>query len=279
MKIQGKVVVVTGAARGIGAAMARRFAAEGAAGLVLSDIDGETAGVLADELAGGGVRALGVRTDITDEDQVHELVRLAEDRLGPIDLMCSNAGGFSTGGIEMPDSEWERLWQLNVLSLVYSARAVLPSMLERGSGHLLNTCSAAGLLSNKSVVYAGTKAAAVSFTEWLAIEYRGAGIGVSALCPKGVLTTPLQAGIDAGAPAALGVLAGGDVISPEQVAESVVQGLADDRFLILPHPEVATSLVDKAKDRDAWVDHMRQTYASVGSASRPAAAVSTRADS
>lgn len=260
MHVAGKIVVVTGGARGIGEAMVRRFAAEGAAGIAVSDIDQDAAAALAADIARPNLRTMTVRTDVTSEGSLLELIDSTEQQLGPIDLFCSNAGGAADSGIDVPDAQWDRLWRINVLSHVYAARVLVPRMKERKSGYLLNTCSAAGLLGNRSPAYASTKAAAVSVAEWLAIECAGTGIGVSALCPKGVLTTMLKQGLEAGSPVAQGVLAGGDVIDPEQVAEAVISGLADERFLILPHPEVAGALVEKATNRDEWITTMHQMW-------------------
>ncbi|WP_432987690.1 SDR family oxidoreductase [Dactylosporangium sp. CA-233914] len=256
MKVDGRVVVVTGAAGGIGAALARRFAAQKAAALVLADLDGAAAAALAASLPG---EAIGVEADVTSEEQVAELVAETLARYEHIDLFCANAGIITGAGLEASDEIWARTWAVNVLSHVYSARAVLPSMLERGSGYLLHTCSAAGLLTAVGdAPYAVTKHAAVSFAEWLSITYGGRGIKVSALCPQGVATPMLQEGLQEGHIGAKVTAAGGAVLSPESVADAVVTGLAAEKFLILPHPEVAKYYLNRASDTDRWLAGMRK---------------------
>lgn len=261
MDIDGKVVVITGAAGGIGAAMAHRFAAEGAATLVLADLDGDAAAELAGRVAG---ETTAVAVDVTDEGQVAELVAETEARHGRIDLFCANAGITSGEGLEASAETWARTWAVNVLSHVYSARAVLPGMLERGAGYLLHTCSAAGLLTAVGdAPYAVTKHAAVSFAEWLSITYGAKGVKVSALCPQGVDTPMLQDGLAAGHIGAKVTAAGGAVLSAESVARSVVEGLAAERFLILPHPEVQKYYLHRASDTDRWLAGMRGLAASL----------------
>jgi NAD(P)-dependent dehydrogenase (short-subunit alcohol dehydrogenase family) len=255
VRLDGKVVVVTGAAGGIGSALARRFAAEKAAAIVLADLDGDAAAALAASLPG---EAVGVEADVTSEDQLAEVVAETLQRYGRIDLFCANAGITSGAGLEASDELWARSWAVNVLSHVYSARAVLPSMLERGSGYLLHTCSAAGLLTAVGdAPYSVTKHAAVSFAEWLSITYGERGIRVSALCPQGVDTPMLRDGLKAGHIGAKVTAAGGAVLSADDVAESVVAGLDAERFLILPHPEVARYYLHRATDTDRWLAGMR----------------------
>ncbi|MBX6357309.1 MAG: SDR family oxidoreductase [Micromonosporaceae bacterium] len=247
MDLAGKVVVITGAAGGIGSALARRFAAEGAR-LCVSDLPGT-------ELPPG----LPVHADVTVEDEVRELVAAAERELGPIDLFCANAGIATGQGLSADAAVWDAAWSVNVLSHVYAARAVLPGMLARGGGYLLHTCSAAGLLTAPGdAPYAVTKHAAVAFAEWLAVMYGDAGIKVSALCPQGVRTPMLTRGLDAGDPAALAVAAAGPILEPEQVADAVMAGLAAERFLILPHAEVAEYVRRKAADPDRWLAGVRR---------------------
>ncbi|HTJ33633.1 MAG TPA: SDR family oxidoreductase [Dactylosporangium sp.] len=255
MRLDGKVVVITGAAGGIGSALARRFAAEQTAALVLADLDGDAAAALAASLPG---EAVGVEADVTNEDQVAEVVDETLARYDRIDLFCANAGITSGAALEATDEVWARTWSVNVMSHVYSARAVLPSMLERGSGYLLHTCSAAGLLTAVGdAPYAVTKHAAVSFAEWLSITYGSRGVKVSALCPQGVDTPMLQEGLKAGHIGAKVTAAGGAVLSAEHVAETVVAGLDAERFLILPHPEVAKYYLHRATDTDRWLTGMR----------------------
>lgn len=247
MKLAGKHAIVTGGAGGIGSALCRRFEQEGARGVVVADLDGPGAEAVAAEVGG-----LGVATDVTDEDAVRALCRKAEDRFGPIDLFCSNAGVAYFGIENTPDHRWEKSWRVNVMAHVYAARAVLPGMLERGEGYLLSTASAAGLLSQiGSASYSVTKAGAVAFAESLSIAYGERGIGVSVICPQAV-RTPLVARTGGG-------VAGVDgMIEPDDVAQAVIEGLAARRFLILPHPSVQTYRERKAQDHDRWLAGMRR---------------------
>ncbi len=266
MDLDGRIVIVTGAARGIGAAMARRFAAEGARAVVVADRDGERARAVADAVTRDGVQGIAVRTDVGLEHDVRELVTGTLDRFGRVDLLCSNAGVAFARGVEAPAEDWALAWSVNVMAHVYAARAVLPSMLARGAGYLLQTCSAAGLLSSPGdAPYTLSKHAAVGLAEWLAITYGDRGIKVSALCPQGVRTDMLLHGLEAGDPAARVVAAASEMLEPEQVADAVVEGLNAERFLILPHPEVATYLRRKAEDPDRWLAGMRRLTARAGS--------------
>lgn len=274
VELAGKVVVVTGGANGIGRALCRRFAAEGVRGLAVADLDGAGAAALAAEL---GAVALPMEVNVAVESDVVRLVEVAQDRLGPIDLFCSNAGiAAPAGGVEAPNEGWQQIWDVNVMAHVYAARAVLPWMIARGEGYLLNTASAAGLLTNLGAgPYSVTKHAAVGLAEWLAITHGDQGIKVSCLCPQGVRTDMLMAAAGLGADAGQdgGEREGGDptqaqlagaavlahgAIEPEDVAEAVVAGLADERFLILPHPEVLDYFRNKAADYDRWLGGMRK---------------------
>jgi NAD(P)-dependent dehydrogenase (short-subunit alcohol dehydrogenase family) len=258
VRLSDRVVVITGAAGGIGSALARRFATEKTAALVLADLDGAAVAALCEELAGNGVEAVAADVDVTAEEQVAELVDEALRQYGRVDLFCANAGVTTGAGVEASDEQWQRIWSVNVLAHVYAARAVLPSMVDRGEGYLLHTCSAAGLLTSVGdAPYAVTKHAAVAFAEWLAITYGGRGVRVSALCPQGVDTPMLREGLAAGHLGARVTAAAGEVLAPEAVAEAVVQGLADERFLILPHPEVAKYYQRRAADTDRWLAGMR----------------------
>lgn len=251
--------MVTGGASGIGRALARRFAAEGARAVVVADLDGAGAEAVAAELGG-----LGLACDVADEASLRDLVARAEAAHGPIDLFCSNAGVGQPGGVEVPDEGWERLWKIHVMAHVYAARAVLPGMIERGEGYLLNTASAAGLLHQiGSAPYGVTKHAAVSLAEWLSIAYGERGIRVSVLCPQLVRTAMTEAGAEAGdaSIAAAGVDGG---IEPEVVADAVIEALAEERFLVLPHPEVVEYLQRKAADPDRWLAGMRKLQKRVG---------------
>ncbi|HET6794509.1 MAG TPA: SDR family oxidoreductase, partial [Acidimicrobiales bacterium] len=215
-----------------------------------------------DAVGRAGAAALAVPTDVGRPDDITALVRAAEERFGPVDLFCSNAGIAVGGGPEAPDEQWQKIWDVNLMAHVWAARAVLPSMLERGRGYLLNTASAAGLLTNLGAApYAVTKHAAVALAEWLSITYGDSGIGVSCLCPQGVRTPMLLGGLDSGDPSGQVVLASGGMLEPEQVADVVVAGLADERFLILPHPEVAEYMKRRANDHERWLAGMRRLQA------------------
>lgn len=254
MKLQGKVAVVTGGATGIGAALCRRFEQEGARGVVVADIDADGADALAREIGG-----MAVPTNVAVEHDIVQLVERATAEYGQVDLFCSNAGIIVRDGAEATNEAWQRIWDINVMAHVYAARAVLPQMLERGEGYLLQTVSAAGLLSQiGSAPYAVTKHAAVGFAEWLSMTYGDQGIRVSCLCPQGVRTRMLLG--DSGDRKSF-LLAGS--LSPEQVAETVVRGLDAEQFLILPHPEVLDYYRRKGADYDRWLKGMRKLQAKV----------------
>lgn len=265
MELDGKVALITGAAHGIGAAMARRFAEEGASGLFLADLDGPAVDGLAEELAAAGTPSLGQVVDVADPEAVRQMVASAEVRFGGIDVLCSNAGIGTGKGLEADADTWERAWSVNVLAHVHAAEAAIPAMVERGGGYVLATCSAAGLLTMVGdAPYSVTKHAAVAFAEWLAVTYGAQGVRVSALCPQGVATALLDGG-DAG-PDNLSsriVRSAAEVLQPEDVAQSVVEGLADERFLILPHAQVADHYRKKAADPDRWIAALQRFAASV----------------
>jgi len=233
LDIRGKVVVVTGGASGIGKALCQAFAAAGARGVVVSDLDG--AGAQAVAAATGG---LAVRTDVAQADQVQALVDQATAQYGQVDIFCSNAGILSRTDADATTDTWQRHWDVNVMAHVHAANAVLPQMLARGQGWLLQTVSAAGLLSQVNAApYSVTKHAALGFGEWLSIAHGDAGIRVSCLCPQGVLTPMLLgADSDTGRPSFLGEGA----MTAEAVAQCALAGLREERFLILPHDEVLT---------------------------------------
>ncbi|MEJ5254527.1 MAG: SDR family oxidoreductase [Acidimicrobiales bacterium] len=250
MDVRDRLVVVTGAASGIGRALARRFADAGARRVVVADRDTEGLERVAAEIGG-----VAVPTDVSVEAEIASLIERTEAEHGPIDLFCSNAGILVVGGPEVPDDRWRQIIDVNVMAHVWSARHLLPRMLERGGGYLLNTASAAGLLSQiGSAPYTITKHAAVAFAEWLSITYGDRGIKVSVLCPQAV-DTPMIGGTDGGVAGVDGVL------SPEEVAEATLAGLADERFLILPHEEVAEYVRRKADDRERWLAGMRRLQA------------------
>src|SRR5258708_24521210 len=230
MQIQGKVVVVTGGANGIGRALCLRFAKEGARFVAVSDVDEANGKAVADEIENG--RSGFFPCDVSQEAQVKKLVESVSSAAGQVDIFCSNAGIAAAGGPEASDRDWKRSWDINTMSHVYAARAVLPQMLARKEGYLLQTVSAAGLLTSLgSAPYAVTKHAALGLAEWLAITYGDQGIRVSALCPQGVLTNMLLRP----RPGGESFLVAG-AISAEAVADAAVQGLSEERFLILPHP-------------------------------------------
>lgn len=257
MEIRDAVIVVTGAGGGIGAAMCRAFAGEHARGIVVADRDGDAAAAIAAEI-GTACGALAVAADAADPVAWVDLVARTEGAFGPIDLVCSNAGVGVGGGVEVPDEDWDRLWQVNVMSHVYAVRAVLPGMRERGRGHVLITSSAAGLLADLgSLPYTATKHAAVGLAEWLAVTHHDEGLTFSCLCPQ-VVDTPLGSNAFGYRPGEEGRTLIGPVLSPEDVAAAVVEGLLDRRFLILPHPEVATYLAGKGTDHPRWIAGMRR---------------------
>ncbi len=245
MEIRDKIVVVTGAANGIGRALAERFARDGARHVMVADLDERGAHEAAATI---GARATGIRCNVAIEADIQQLVSETVATQGPIDLFCSNAGVTVKGTETTPDSEWQRLWDVNVLAHVYAARAVLPSMLERGSGYLLQTSSAAGLLTEiGSAAYSVTKHAAISFAEWLSVKYRRRGLRVSCLCPAGVATQFLHDDDT------IHQFLATSALSPEDVAECVVQGMSEERFLILPHHQVEEFFAFKGEDYDRWL--------------------------
>jgi len=249
MEIQGRVVVVTGGANGIGRAMCHKFAQEGARGVVVADLDKEGAQRVAKEING-----FPITTNAAKEADVKLLVEATTNQFGHIDVLCSNAGIGVAGGPEAPDKDWQRSWEVNVMAHVYAARAVLPQMLERKEGYLVQTVSAAGLLMQiGSAPYSVTKHAALSFAEYLAVTYGDQGIRVSALCPMGVKTDMLRRADFAG-----GAFLLEGALEPEQVAQAVVEGMKQEKFLILPHPEVEKFFQNKAGDYDRWLRGMRK---------------------
>src|SRR3954454_5236213 len=254
MELRDRHAVVTGAASGIGRALAQRFAAEGAR-VVAADLDGDGAAAVAREIGG-----LAVRPDVSSEDAIAALVREAEEANGPVDVFFSNAGVPGPGGgpLEATDpAAWQQTWDVNVMSHVWAARAVPPGMVERGDGYLLSTASAAGLLTHVAALpYTVTKHAAVALAEWLSINYRDAGVRVSCLCPQDVRTRMMMARAEASSGAS--VLASGDMLEPEDVARVTVEAIRDERFLILPHPEVAKYMAVKATDTERWLAGMRR---------------------
>jgi len=247
MELKDKIIVVTGAESGIGRALAVRFAAEGAKLVVCADRDEPGAKATAEMM--GGVAA---KVDVSKEADIQALIEGVERDHGPIDLFCSNAGIGVGGGAETPDADWQRIWDINVMAHVWAARHLVPLMAARGGGYLLNTASAAGLLSQiGSAPYAVTKHAAVGLAEWLAITHGDQGIKVSVLCPQAVRTA-----MTAGNPDGVASIDG--MMEPEVLAESVVKGLAAEEFLILPHAEVINYMRNKTADYGRWIGGMRK---------------------
>ena len=252
MQIRDKVIIVTGGANGIGQAMCRRFVKEGARLVAIADVDEANGRKILQEFEEG--RAAFFACDVSDESQVKLLAEKVSSVNGQIDIFCSNAGIGAAGGPEASDRDWERSWNINVMAHVYAARAVLPEMLARKEGYLVQTVSAAGLLTQiGSAPYSVTKHAALGFAEWLAITYGDQGIRVSALCPQGVKTDMLLKAQFAG-----GAFLLEGALEPDQVADEVVKGINEERFLILPHPEAARYFQNKANDYDRWIRGMRK---------------------
>ena len=255
MKLAGKVVVVTGGANGIGRALCRRFKVEGAGAVVVADMNAAGAAQVADEIGGTAIA-----TDVSREADVVALVQRTIAQHGAIDLFCSNAGIAVNGDEHAPDAEWARCWDVHVMAHVFAARVVVPHMLERGGGYLLQTVSAAGLLTHpQSATYAVTKHASLAFAEWLSMTYGDRGVKVSALCPQGVRTDMLRRAEAEGTRRSFLL---DSAVEPEQVAGDVVKGLDEERFLILPHPEVAEFVRRRAVDHDRWLRGMRRLQTS-----------------
>jgi NAD(P)-dependent dehydrogenase (short-subunit alcohol dehydrogenase family) len=251
--LKDRVIVITGGGSGIGAAMARRFAREDPAAIVLADLDLDSTTSVASEVGGAAVF-----TDVADPEANRQLIEGTEDRFGPIDLFCANAGIAMVGDEQSDLSTWDRMWEVNLMSHVHAARHLIPGWRARGEGYFLATASAAGLLTNlKAAQYSVTKHAVVAFAEWLAITYGDAGIKVSALCPQFV-NTPLLEGSEA-----FKALGGNHTLEPHEVADAVMSGVTEEQFLILPHPEVAKYFQNKANDYERWLRGMRKLQKTV----------------
>ena len=250
MEIRDKVVIVTGGASGIGRALCETFVRQGARAVVVADLDAAGAAQVAAAI--GGI-AQGL--NVADEAEVQQLVHTVTERFGRVVLFCSNAGVIVRADEDAANQHWQRHWDVNVMAHVYAARAVLPQMLARGEGYLLQTASAAGLLSQVNAApYSVTKHAALAFGEWLSIAYGERGIRVSCLCPQGVLTPMLRSADGEGRPSFLG----DGALSAQQVADCVVEGLRKEEFLILPHAEVLGFFQRKANDYERWLRGMRR---------------------
>jgi NAD(P)-dependent dehydrogenase (short-subunit alcohol dehydrogenase family) len=253
LNITDRVIVITGGGSGIGAAMARRFVEEKPRALIVADLD-----VAAAEMVASEIDATPLHVDVADPDSNDRLIDETEDRFGPVDLFCANAGIGFAGDEQTAPERWDFMWQVNVMSHVHAARRLVPGWLARGDGYFLSTASAAGLLTNlKAAQYSVTKHAAVAFAEWLAITYGDQGIKVSCLCPMGVKTPLLDSADEFHA--LLDPLA----IEPAEVAEAVVAGLSAERFLILPHLEVSQFFQNKAGDYDRWIGGMKKLQRAV----------------
>ena len=251
MEVQDKTIVVTGGASGIGKAMCERFAAEGARQVVVADLNGDGAAAVAERIGSASGSAAARQVDVGVEAELIDLIDDTESRFGPIDLFCSNAGIGLGKGLDEPDEVWDTIWRVNTQSHIWVARHLVPKMIARGGGYLLNTASAAGLLTQiGSVTYAVTKHAAVALAEWIAITHGRDGIKVSVLCPQAVRTA-----MTADGPGVAGV---DGMIEPEQAADAVIEALREERFLVLPHPEVAEYIRRKTTDYDRWLHGMRR---------------------
>jgi NAD(P)-dependent dehydrogenase (short-subunit alcohol dehydrogenase family) len=247
MQLKDKIIVITGAAGGIGRAMAQRFHREGARLIVCSDVNGAGAKSVAEEVGG-----VGFETNVAKESDIQDLIDTVEADHGPIDLFCSNAGIGVRGGAEAANTDWQRIWDINVMAHVWAARHLVPRMIARGGGYLLNTASAAGLLSQiGSAPYAVTKHAAVGLAEWLAITHGDHGIKVSVLCPQAVRTAMTAANPD-------GVASIDGMMEPDAVAEACVRAIEAEDFLILPHAEVLEYMRRKTGDYNRWIGGMRK---------------------
>lgn len=255
MELKDRVAVVTGAGSGIGEALARAAQREGARHVVVADLDGAQAIRVANDIGGTGVAM-----DVRDESAIVQLVQATEQAHGPIDCFISNAGFVTIGGVEDTNERIQAMWEVHVMAHLYAARAVLPSMIARGEGYLLNTASAAGLLTQVgSLSYTMTKHAAVALAEWLAISHHHQGVRVSVLCPQAVETNIGANSPDFGdAGKGLGVASGDGVLSADDVAQHCLAAMRDERFHVLPHPEVATYVERKATDVDRWLAGMRR---------------------
>ncbi|WCO68410.1 SDR family NAD(P)-dependent oxidoreductase [Iamia majanohamensis] len=262
MTLDGTTCIITGAARGIGFALADRFLAEGATGVAIADLDPADCADAAARLAERhGDRVLDHAADVSDQAEVEALVARTEERFGPVGLFAANAGVGTAMGLDADDVAWDRTWRVNVMAHVVAARVVVPAMVERGGGTFLTTASAAGLLSQiGDAAYSVTKHGAVAFAEWLSITYGDQGLRVHCLCPQGVNTDMIRGGADT---SAVSTVALQGVIEPEEVAQAVVAAMDEGHFLVLPHPEVATYAQRRAGDPDRWLKGMRKLQALV----------------
>ena len=257
MDLKDRVAIITGAGSGIGEALAKAAHAEGARHVVVADLNGEQANRVASEIGGTAVAI-----DVRDESAIQQMVETTLTKHGPIHLFASNAGYVTVGGLEDSNERIEHMWDVHVMSHVYAARAVLPSMIANGGGYLLNTASAAGLLTQiGSLAYSVTKHAAVGLAEWLSVTHHHQGIRVSVLCPQAVETNIVANSPDAqrrDTGMAGGVAAGDGIKSPADVARDCIEAIRSEKFHVLPHAEVATYMQRKATDVDRWLTGMRR---------------------
>lgn len=246
MQFDGKIVVVTGAGAGIGAGLAKCFTDLGAI-VVCVDINQTSLTKVA-----GSLNAHARYCDVASEASIKTLIEDIETNIGPIDLFCANAGILTLGGFDTPDDDWERIWKVNTMSHVWTARHMVPRMLERGGGYFLITASAAGLLNQPGAApYAVSKHAAVGFAEWLSLSYGDMGIGVSVLCPQAVRSEMTK-----GHEESVASLDG--MLEPEDVAQACVEAITTRQFLVLPHPQVLDYMRLKTSDYDRWLGGMRK---------------------
>jgi NAD(P)-dependent dehydrogenase (short-subunit alcohol dehydrogenase family) len=256
MDIQDKVTIITGAGSGIGRSLAQRFAASGARAVICVDLNGDDAAETAESI---GSQASAEQLDVADEQAIEKLVARIEKVYGRIDVFVSNAGYGRTGGLEMPTVEWQKMMSVHTWSHLAAARAVVPGMLKNGSGYLLSTASAAGLLSQfDSGAYAVSKHAAVALAEWLSINYADKGIGVSVLCPQAVRTNVMKYIEDPNELMDVVQALNDGMLEPDVVADLCIEAMAGGRFLVLPHPEVGKYFQRKANDYDRWLGGMRR---------------------
>lgn len=247
MVIKGSCIVVTGAAQGIGKGLAQKFADLGAAHVVCADIDLAGAKATADQIGG-----VSLHLDAGSEDSVKALIETVEDTIAPIDLFCSNAGILTMGGFEVSNDDWQKIWDINVMSHVWAARHLVPRMMKRGGGYMLNTASAAGLLNQIGAApYGVTKHAAVGFAEWLAITYGDQGLGVSVLCPQAVRSEMTRGFEDS-------VASLDGMLEPDLVADYCVKAIENNEFLVLPHPQVKDYMRAKASNYGRWITGMQK---------------------
>ena len=259
MDLEGKVVVITGGGAGIGAAMARAMANANARHVVVTDINFDNAQAIANEVNGSAKMV-----DVANEEQIIELVQTVEEQHGPIDLFCSNAGFVTNAGLEDTNERITQMWEVHVMAHIYAARAVLPQMIANGGGYLLNTASAAGLLTQiGSLAYSVTKGAAISLAQWLAITHHHQGIRVSVLCPQAVRTDIIVNSPDAVPEKEAeweegGVASSDGILEPDEVASECIAAIQDERFLVLPHKQVEDYIKYRAEDMDRWLNGMRR---------------------